>query len=85
MLVRISTYTDAPDLLSAGAGITQAAMGLAGVTYLDGGWQHLVDALTTAATRAGVTVRDHAPVGAVNAAGHRWALETAARRSWPTP
>ncbi len=76
MLVRISTYTDAPDLLSADAGITQAAMGMAGVTYLDGGWQHLVDSLAAAATGAGVAVRDHTPVAAVNAAGRRWEVGT---------
>jgi len=76
MLVCISTYTDAPDLMSAGAAITQAAMGLVGVTYLDGGWQRLVDALIQAATRAGVTIRDHTSVGAIEADGHRWTVTT---------
>ena len=78
MLVRISTYTDAPDLLSAGAGIAQAAMGLVGVTYLDGGWQRLVDALTDAATQAGVIIRDHTAVDSIGADGHRWTVETGA-------
>ncbi|HEY5155265.1 MAG TPA: FAD-dependent oxidoreductase [Acidimicrobiales bacterium] len=78
MLVRISTYTDAPDLLSAGAGIAQAAMGLAGVTYLDGGWQRLIDALHHQATAAGVTVRDHTAVTAIGPQGRRWTVETGA-------
>jgi phytoene dehydrogenase-like protein len=75
MLVRIATYTDAPDQLSASVGIGQAAMGLAGVTYLDGGWQGLVDALVAIAKQTGVVVRDHVAVRGVEADGHRWRVE----------
>ncbi len=44
--LRLATYIDAPDLLDAGAAVAnlQLAIG-AGVRYLDGGWQSIVDAL----------------------------------------
>jgi phytoene dehydrogenase-like protein len=52
---RLATYTNAPDLLSAGAAIQQLQKALAhGVLYLDHGWQTLVDGLVEAATKAGV-------------------------------
>lgn len=58
-LLRLSTYADDLDQLSADAGIAQqqvAARG--GVQYLDGGWAQLVGALRSRAeVRAGVTVR----------------------------
>ena len=37
---RVATYTNAPDLMSAGAAIDQVKKALAtSVLYLDGGWQ----------------------------------------------
>ena len=48
MLARVATYTHAPDLVSADVVIGQLQLALgAGVRYLDGGWQTLVDALAT--------------------------------------
>lgn len=45
-LVRTSTYAHAPDRMSAGAALAQVQLALgSGVTYLDGGWQSLVDQL----------------------------------------
>ena len=46
MLARVSSYTNAPDVVSAElvVGMMQSAM-RTGVRYLDGGWQTLVDAL----------------------------------------
>ncbi len=56
-LVRLATYADAPDLLSAGAAIRQVQAVIAsGVLYLDGGWQQLVDALAARAREAGVSI-----------------------------
>jgi phytoene dehydrogenase-like protein len=53
--VRVSTYTNSPSLLSAGAAVTQLRLARhPGVAYLDGGWQTLVLNLATAAERAGV-------------------------------
>jgi phytoene dehydrogenase-like protein len=48
MLARVATYTNAPDLVSAAVVIGQLQLALgAGVRYLDGGWQTLVDALAS--------------------------------------
>ena len=45
-LVRISTYSNAPDELSADVALSQIQRALRhGVTYIDGGWQTLVDQL----------------------------------------
>ncbi len=45
-LIRLTTYTNAPDELSAEVALMQVQMGLGkGVIYLDGGWAQLVDAL----------------------------------------
>ena len=57
-LVRVATYCHAPDLLDAGAAVAAAQAGVKpGVRYLDGGWQSLVDALSSTAVAAGVELR----------------------------
>ena len=57
-MVRVSTYTHAPEELSADAAISQIQRVAAnGVIYLDGGWQRLVDALGSVATERGVEVQ----------------------------
>jgi phytoene dehydrogenase-like protein len=54
-LIRVATYTDAPDLFDAGAALANAQAGMSpGVRYVDGGWQTFVDALAAAAWDAGV-------------------------------
>lgn len=58
-LVRVSTYCDAPELLSAGAVIEQLKHGQ--VLYVDGGWQTLVSQLTEQAQQAGVSIRTSSP------------------------
>lgn len=56
-LVRVATYANAPDLMSAGTALAQVQGALgAGVTYLDGGWQTLIDGLRAAAVGAGTQV-----------------------------
>jgi phytoene dehydrogenase-like protein len=53
-MARLSTYTNAPHLLSARAALAQLEIAQRhGVLYLDGGWSSLVDGLETAARRAG--------------------------------
>jgi len=48
---RVATYTNAPELVSAGAAIEQLKKAFAtSVLYLDGGWQTLVEGLREAAT-----------------------------------
>ena len=45
-VIRLATYTNAPDELSAEVALMQVQMALGdGVIYLDGGWAQLVDAL----------------------------------------
>ena len=48
MLARVATYTADLDQLSADAGVAQITAALGpGVRYLDGGWQRLVEVLTS--------------------------------------
>lgn len=57
-LVRLTSYGNADDTMSAGAAIRQVKQAVtASVYYLDGGWQSLVDGLAAAATERGVTIR----------------------------
>ena len=68
-LVRVTSYTDAPDLMDAGAAVAQLQAGLRGVRYLDGGWQRIVDGLRQALATAGGTLHERVAVGAVDADG----------------
>lgn len=62
-MIRVSTYTNAPDLQSAENALSQLQIANAkGVMYLDGGWQSLVDALQRAAIEAGVCISTSAHV-----------------------
>jgi phytoene dehydrogenase-like protein len=65
-VMRLATYVNDPERLSAGAAIEQLKLALAkGVLYLDGGWQTLVDGLFTQAANAGVVFETGAKVDAV--------------------
>ncbi len=56
-LCRVSTYTNAPEIMSAGAAIEQLKLASdKSVLYLDGGWQTIVDGLGEAAINAGVKI-----------------------------
>src|SRR5262249_27537244 len=56
-LGRVSTYADGMNFMSAGAVIAQLKAALkGGVTYLDGGWQSLVDQLVALCNRHDVTL-----------------------------
>lgn len=64
--IRVASYTNAPDLMSAGAAIEQLKEAFTkGVLYLDGGWQTLVDELRKVALGAGATIETGARVDAV--------------------
>ena len=55
---RVATYTNAPDLMSAGTALAQLQKAFdKSVLYLDGGWQTIVDRLRDVAQRAGVNIR----------------------------
>jgi phytoene dehydrogenase-like protein len=61
MLIRTTSYCDDPRLDAATAALSLRD-GTAGVRYLDGGWQRLVDALRTEAERLGVVVTTNKPI-----------------------
>lgn len=57
MLVRLTTYANAPELQSAEVAMRQLHAAVRhGVMYLDGGWQTLVDAVTKRAIEAGAQI-----------------------------
>jgi phytoene dehydrogenase-like protein len=57
VLVRVASYSNQPELVSAGAMIRQLKTSLGGVIYLDRGWQTLVDGLADKALKAGAVIR----------------------------
>lgn len=77
-LVRLTTYGGDPSIQSAGAALDQLRLGArAGVAYLDGGWQTLVDGLVAALRRRGGEVRVRSRVERVEpAAGGGWSVWT---------
>lgn len=66
---RLATYCNDPDIQGASAAAAQAAMGMQGVDYLDGGWQSLVDRLRDAALAAGVRIETRSEVKGVRCDG----------------
>lgn len=70
-LIRLTTYSDAPELQSAEAAVGQLRIVLkGGVMYVNEGWQQLVDALHSAAVSAGVNfVTSSNVVGLLHEAG----------------
>lgn len=74
-VVRITTYTNDAERLSAGAALAQVRLGLEGsVDYLDGGWQTLVDGALSAARGAGVQVLTNASVTTIKRDGEGYLL-----------
>lgn len=67
MLGRISTYANAPELMSAGATLKQSKSAfLSNVLYMDGGWAQMVNKLIDRANSLGVTIRTGTSVKDVN-------------------
>jgi phytoene dehydrogenase-like protein len=63
---RVATYTNAPDLMSAGTAVSQLQKAFdKSVLYLDGGWQTIVDGLREIVQRAGVRIRTGEKVDAI--------------------
>ncbi len=63
MILRVSTYCERPDVLSADAGVMMVQHGLGlGVLYLDDGWKQLTDALRAVIAEHGGSIRPHAAV-----------------------
>jgi phytoene dehydrogenase-like protein len=66
---QLATYTNAPDIMSAGVAIDQVQKALGkGVLYLDEGWQSLVDSLREVAEAAGAVMETGVKVAAVERA-----------------
>jgi phytoene dehydrogenase-like protein len=76
-IIRLTSYTDAPDTFDAGAAIAQAQLGLRGVIYPDGGWRSIVESLRSEFERLGGVIDDHQVVTAVCEAGTRTVIATA--------
>jgi phytoene dehydrogenase-like protein len=54
--IRLSTYVNAPEVLSAGTALMQLQRALAGVLYVDGGWKTLVDGIAARGTKWGTRI-----------------------------
>jgi phytoene dehydrogenase-like protein len=66
-LTRVSSYTNAPAQMSAGAALDQLRAALRhNVLYLDGGWQSLVEGLRSVAEKAGARIMAAAHVGGIH-------------------
>lgn len=61
-LARVTSYTNAPDMVSASAMLDQIRLGLKGVMYVDAGWASLVSGLADVAREAGVMLHSAARV-----------------------
>jgi phytoene dehydrogenase-like protein len=73
-LVRLSTYASDLDALSADAAVAQLRLSTGGVTYLDGGWQSIVDGLEHAARDSGVVISSGNAVSEVEVGPKRVAV-----------
>jgi phytoene dehydrogenase-like protein len=76
-LVRVTSYSNAPDLMDAGAAASQLRAGLRGVRYVDGGWQRIVEGLVRALARSGGTLHAGTAVGAVESDGRTACVQAA--------
>lgn len=80
--IRLSTYGDDLDRLSADAAVAQVQLASGeGVTYLDGGWQRLVDALLAIAETRGVGLHTGHGVATITADRDRWRV-VAGPQAW---
>ena len=70
-VTRLASYSDTPEELSAAAALRQLRLVLRGVTYIDEGWQKMVDALHSAAVSSGVNFVTSSRVVAVDHDGAR--------------
>jgi phytoene dehydrogenase-like protein len=76
-LLRLSTYIDAPDQISAQAAIDQLKLAFGGVMYLDHGWQVLVDGLAARALDYGAVLRTEARVNQIHVDASHVSVELA--------
>lgn len=77
VMARLTTYGADPGAFPAASVLRQLAVSSGGVRYIDGGWQSIVDGLRGACERAGVTIAEHATVGAAEQQGATWTVSGA--------
>jgi phytoene dehydrogenase-like protein len=83
---RVSTYTNDPDRMSAGAALAQLQRAATqGVRYLDGGWQTLVDGLAERAREAGAVLVTGAEVTALERDGRVRGVRLRDGTVWAAP
>jgi phytoene dehydrogenase-like protein len=76
-VMRVACFSDDLAAISADAAVRQLQLAVKpGVSYLDGGWQTLVDGLLGAALTAGADVRAHHLVFAIEPDGRAWVVRT---------
>jgi phytoene dehydrogenase-like protein len=73
-LIRLVTYTHAPDLIDGKAALDQLRLSFGGVLYVDGGWGELVAGLAESATAAGAGLRTRSSVANVVRQEAAWLL-----------
>lgn len=79
-LTRVATYASDLNVLSADAACRQLQLAVRkGVSYLDGGWQTLVDALAVAATSAGAALLAGQPAKLIEPVADGWVVHTDSR------
>lgn len=76
MYVRLTTYCDVPERMSATAAISQFALAQQGVLYLDGGWQSIVDPLRESLRATGSALHEQVGVERVERAEGLWHVRT---------
>lgn len=74
-LMRLATYSDHPEMQSAAAALTQMRVAMRGVTYVDEGWQKIIDTMHSAAVAAGVTFVTSSRVVAIDHDGQVRGIE----------
>ncbi len=75
-VLRLGSYSADPGSQPAGMMFRQMLAGQSGVTYLDGGWQDLVDQLRELAIGSGVKIVEKAPVRIAQRSGSGWTVHT---------
>lgn len=74
MYVRLATYSNAPEIFSADAALSQLRLAMAGVIYVDDGWSQLVDALSRALAAAGGCLLANRTVESLSREKQRWTV-----------
>jgi phytoene dehydrogenase-like protein len=82
-LVRLTTYTHAPQEIDGKAALDQLRLSFAGAIYVDGGWRTLISKLASAGTASGAILQREHPVVAIRRDHQMWWLEVAGKAPAP--